>query len=95
MRYAPLLLLLAGCASAPQVEIPKEVRVPVPVACIAPQDRPQRPPLRSDAELLALDTYRRTWAVWSDRLARQAYEAELEVVVEQCSRIPELKLKAN
>ena len=86
-RYLPLILL-AGCAST--VEIPKEVRVPVPVPCIAPQDKPQRPPLAADAEMLALDTYRRTWALWGDRASREAYEARLEAVVEGCSRIPAL-----
>lgn len=82
-----LCLLLAGCAG-PELQVPKEVRVPVPVPCIAAADRPERPPMASDAELLALDTYRRTWALWGDRAARQAYERELEAVVEGCGRIP-------
>ena len=81
--------LLAGCAST--VEIPKEVRVPVPTPCIAPQDKPQRPLLASDAELLALDRYKRTHALWGDRIARQAYQSELETIVEACSRIPVIK----
>lgn len=88
MLLAAILILgLAGCAST--VEIPKEVKVPVPVPCV--QERPQRPPLLSDAELLALDRYKRTHALWGDRIERQRYQSELETVVEGCSRIPGIK----
>jgi hypothetical protein len=87
----PAGILLAGCAST--VEIPKEVKVPVPVPCIAPEKKPQRPVLRSDAELLALDSYKRTWALWGDRGERQAYEQTLEAIMEGCSRIPALKVR--
>jgi hypothetical protein len=82
------LALLAGCST---LNIPKEVRVPVPVPCIDPKDRPQRPALMSDAELLALDRYKRTHALWADRAERQTYQEKLEAVVEGCSRIPELR----
>lgn len=78
---------LTGCAGS-GVTIPKEVRVPVPVACVDPKDRPARPPLRTDAEILALDSYRAIWALWLDREDRQGYELRLEAVVEGCSRIP-------
>lgn len=81
---------LTGCAGS-GVTIPREVLVQVPVACIAPADRPERPALLTDAEILALDTYRATWALWGDRLERQAYESRLEAVVEGCSRIPAVK----
>jgi hypothetical protein len=79
--------VLTGCASQ-GVTIPREVRVQVPVPCIAPADVPQRPELMSDGEMLALDSYRATWALWGDRLERQGYEAKLEAVVEGCSRLP-------
>ena len=82
---AILALALAGCA-AQTVTVPREVKVEVPVACV--QERPQRPALRSEAELLALDRYRRTLAAWSDLKAYEAWAAELEAVVEGCSRIP-------
>lgn len=84
------LLASSGCAST-ALDIPKEVRVPVPVACVAPKERPRQPTLLSDAELLALDGYRFTWALWGDRLERQAYQATLEAVVEGCSRIPPVR----
>lgn len=83
---AAVYLTIIGCAGAP-LQIPKEVKVPVPVPCIAPADKPERPPLLSEAELLALDTYRATWALWGDRLERQAYEAKLEAIAEGCSRL--------
>jgi hypothetical protein len=80
-----LLILLAGCASQ-TVTVPREVKVAVPVPCVS--ERPQKPALRTEAELLAMDRYRRTLAAWSDLRAYEAYSAELEAVVEGCSRIP-------
>lgn len=89
MSAIAALALLTGCAGQQTVEIPKEVRVPVPVPCVKAEDRPTRPQLRTDGEILALDDYKRTLAMWEDRRTRQAYEGELEAVVEGCSRIPE------
>lgn len=83
---------LAGCAST--VEVPKEVRVPVPVPCIRPEQLPERPQFMTDADILAFDSYRRTWALWLDRALRQAYEAQLEAVAKGCSTIPSLKVKS-
>jgi len=71
--------LLSGCAG---IEVPKEVRVPVPIACI---DRvPVKPSLMSDEELLALDDYGLVIALARDRRLRQGYEATLETVIEGC-----------
>jgi hypothetical protein len=84
---AAFYLALTGCASQ-GVTIPREVRVQVPVPCVAPTDVPQRPELMSDGEMLALDSYRAIWALWGDRLERQGYEAKLEAVVQGCSRLP-------
>lgn len=77
--------LLASCAS--QVVVPREVRVPVPVACISAAGRPQKPALRTAADLMGMDRYRRTLAAWSDLRAYEAYTAELEALIEGCSRI--------
>lgn len=71
---------LAGCASGPQ--IPKEVRVPVPVSCI--DQVPQRPSMLSDAELLALDDYGLVIALARDRRVRQGWEATIEALLEGC-----------
>lgn len=96
MRAAILLLLfvgaaalpLASCSSAPApIEIPKEVKVRVPVPCVDPAARPQRPQLRSEDDLMAMDTYRRTLAAWQDLKLYERWSAELEAVVEGCSRI--------
>ncbi len=84
-----LTALLVGCAT--RLEMPKEVRVAVPVACIAPADRPAKPTLMADGDILALDTYRATWALWGERLELLGYAAKLEAVVEGCSRIPSVK----
>jgi type IV pilus biogenesis protein CpaD/CtpE len=79
--------LAAGCSSAPRVDVPTEVRVRVPVACVDAAERLERPPLRSRSDLIAMDRYRRTLAVWSEWLELQAYAAKLEALVEGCSRI--------
>lgn len=81
------VVVLVGCATR-GVEIPREVRVAVPTPCLAPEDKPARPALLTDAEILGLDTYRATWALWGERLELLGYSARLEVVVEGCSRIP-------
>jgi hypothetical protein len=80
-------LALASCGTQP-VEIPKEVKVPVPTACIDPAKRPAPPHLRSSADLLAMDRGTRTLAAWSDRLKMEIYIAELEAIADGCSRIP-------
>ena len=86
---APLALALAsGCSTIPEVNVPREVRVQVPVPCVDPAARPQRPATRTEPDLLAMDTYRRTLAAWSDLTRLRAYAGELEAVVEGCSRIP-------
>lgn len=83
-----LILLLAGCTTVPEVRIPETVRVPVPVPCISHEARPQRPALRTEADLMAMDSYRRTLAAWSELLTLRAWSGELEAVVEGCARIP-------
>lgn len=96
MKRAILLLLfaflvvlpLASCETVQTVEVPKEVKVPVPVACIDPKDVPERPQLRTEADLMAMDTYRRTLAAWQDLKRWEAYGAQLEVIAQSCSRIP-------
>ena len=87
------LFALTACAAWP-LQNPKEVGHAVPVACIDPKDRPEKPEFVTDAEILALDTYRATWALWGDRLERQAYEKQLEAVVEGCSRFRSLRRRA-
>jgi len=92
----PFLLLLCGVAAAAAlasgcgtgVTVPEKVPVEVPVPCISPTSRPARPAVRTQEELMAMDRYTRTLAAWSDRMKLEIYAAELEAVVEGCSRIP-------
>lgn len=96
MRYGPVLILtltLAGCAST--VKIPEEVKVPVPVPCVDAQDVPAPPPLHTEADLLAMDPYRRTVALWVDYVQLLVYKQKLEVITNRCSKIPALKLDAR
>jgi len=76
--FGAVALLLAGCATPDPVTI----RVPVPIKCI---DRvPERPYLRTDAELLAMDDFELVLSLARDRRLFQGYTAELEAVVEGC-----------
>lgn len=81
-------LALASCASLPELQVPKEVKVQVPVPCVAAARRPQRPPLASDDDLMAMDRATRTLRVWSERQRALGYVGELEAVVDGCARIP-------
>lgn len=85
------LALATGCSSIPEIRVPERVNVQVPVPCVDPAARPQRPATRTEADLLAMDTYRRTLAAWADLTSLRAYAGELEAVVEGCSRIPAAK----
>ena len=80
LRILVSCAVLAGCATIP--EIPREVRVPVPVPCI--ERPPVKPSMLSDAELLALDDYGLVIALARDRRVRQGYIADLEATVEGC-----------
>lgn len=79
-----LLLLLAGCQSLPQV--PTEVKIIVPVACL---DRlPDRAALLPDADLAKLDDYRLVIQLRIEQLkAREAYE-EAHALLEACAVKP-------
>lgn len=80
-------ILPVGCTSLQQVQVPKEIRVAVHIPCVDPADRPARPQFRAIGDLLQMDRYARTLAAWSDLRKYEAYAAELEAVVEGCSRL--------
>lgn len=79
---------LASCETVPEVEVPETVSVEVPIACVGPEDVPERPALRTESDLMAMDTYRRTLSAWQDLKRWEIYGAQLEAIAEACSRIP-------
>lgn len=90
------LLLAALVAAAPlaacqtQVQIPKEVQIPVAAPCV-PEDR--RPPapleaMRPEAEIRALDDYKVIPRLRADRLELIVYARAAQAIVEGCSKIP-------
>jgi len=88
--YGALALILAvpfltACAPALKIpDPPKEVRVPVAIPCLKPEDIPQRPNMLTDAQLDALDDKRAVIALGHDRRVRQAYQVVMEAVVQGC-----------
>lgn len=83
-----LALGLASCASQPQVQVPREVKVRVPVPCVDAAQRPQAPAVATLDDLLAMDRGTRTLRTVADLERLRAYARELEAVVEGCSRLP-------
>lgn len=79
------VLLCAACSTATNINVPKETKVQVSVPCV--QEKPKRPELRSESDLMAMDRFRRTLATWSDYIKLWIYTRELEAVVEGCSKL--------
>lgn len=82
------VLALSGCANTQTFTVPKEVKVPVPVACIDEADVPKVPAVATEAELMGMDEYRRTLATWLAYLKLEIYKREAAAVIDRCSRIP-------
>lgn len=77
------LFWLAGCASVPTTV---EVKVPVPVPCLS--QTPAKPALPADALTGSEDLFTLGQTLWADRLARKAYELELEAALSGCLKLP-------
>lgn len=75
---------LAGCGLMKPA--PLTASVEVPVACVT--KKPTRPSFITEQELVGLSAYQVPIALDLHRIMAQAYIAELEAVVEGCSRIP-------
>lgn len=76
-------LVLAGCATAPRVEI-QTVKVPVPVECREPiPDRPSMPTEALAEDVNPFDLLRASLAE-IDR--REGYEVKLVAALENCKR---------
>lgn len=81
MRRIFLLCVVAsGCATEPSLP---SASIPVAVSCV-PQDAPTFPPLRSNAELKALDDRRIVLALAEERLSLLGYSKRAEAVINAC-----------
>lgn len=78
---AVLVALLAGCWETAPV-----VRVPVPVPCV--KQRPARPHLVTQAELVAMNDAQVVLSLEQHRLLSEGYIGELEAVVDVCAAVP-------
>lgn len=82
------VVLATGCAELPTITVPERVNVEVPTPCVPPGGMPEKPVLTPEADLMAMDTYRRTLTVWRDLKRLEAYSAKQDAVLEQCRRLP-------
>lgn len=75
------LLLLAGCATEPQVQV-RTVRVPVPIACQEPvPDRPSMPTEHLPHDATIADFTR---AAIAELARREGYELQLITALDNC-----------
>ena len=86
MRYLALssLVLLAGCATQEPLSVatPKEVLIPVPVACDIQVARPHY--MLDNKEVLDLSLLAKCAACLSEIEQREAYEKQLEAAIKAC-----------
>jgi hypothetical protein len=82
-----IALALAGCSTIHEIKVPETIYVPTPIPCIRPEKLPTKPVLRSQAEILLLDDYRATHALWAAYGRALGYVGQLEVIADGCSRI--------
>jgi hypothetical protein len=75
-------MLCVGCSTA--LPVPTTIRVPIVQSCISASDVPQRPPLASDTDLLAMDDRDFVLALARDRERLMLYVDTLETVVTMC-----------
>ena len=80
IRLLPLLLL-AGCAAQPVVQI-RTVEIPVPVQCA--KERPTEPELFTDAQMRAMNGYEAVHALYSNEQALRAYSDQMKAAITGC-----------
>ncbi len=84
MRALLLILpLLAACDT-----LPKRFDVPTPVACVRPDQVPQRPPLVLDSEMPKADRGARVLALRNYQDQAAPYISSLEAIAAACSKLP-------
>lgn len=77
------VLALAGCATAPRIEI-QTVKVPVPVACR--EATPDRPSMPTEALAEDADPFDLLRASLAEIDRREGYEVKLVAALENCKR---------
>ena len=80
------LLACAGMLSACD-SLPKRVEIPVPVACVRPDQVPQRPPLVLDSEMPKVDRGARVVALRNYQDQAKPYISRLEAIARECSTL--------
>ena len=76
------LMLLAGCASGPRVEL-QRVNVPVPVECREPT--PDRPVMPTEALLPGVHPFVLLQSALAEIDRREGYEVRLRAALEICT----------
>ena len=84
MRAAALVLLLAGCQSLP--DAPREVLVPVAIACLNAADLPARPAFAADADLAKMSDAALILALRANDLERQRYLPQVDALLVGCAK---------
>lgn len=77
------VLSLAGCTTAPRVEV-QTVKVPVPVACR--EATPDRPSMPTEALADDVDPFELLRASLAEIDRREGYEVKLVAALENCKR---------
>lgn len=92
VMFLALAWLMGGCAAPePQVRIvrePVEVRVPVPVPCLAPEQLPPAPTLAGDAALAGLADYDLVLTLEAQRRLLRAHVQTTDALLAACARAP-------
>ena len=81
VNFLLLAAIGTGCSTAPK--LPELVLVPTPVACLSAPP-PEVPPLRSEAEILAMDDYAATLVTYAERLELRAWAEKAEALLLAC-----------
>lgn len=79
---------LSAAACSTGVQAPREVLVPVPVACLELADVPARPAIAGDGELAKLPDGAFVRRIWSERERLAAYALGAEILLRSCARSP-------
>lgn len=74
--------LLGGCAAQTGLQ---EVKVPVALSCVRPDQVPAKPQTKSRDELMKMDRRKRTLTVWDERAQLKADDDQVRALLAACS----------